>query len=186
MSRSIRTTLAATTLAAVAALALAGCSSSSSSSEPDGASAPATVSDSPSPVVMTTFPDLDAPTGEPELPGTADAAPDSPGTVGRIPGPFDDRFDYGRLTFDGQRVVGSLDITSDVSDLLELQVLAGFYDASGTLLGTARFTHHLDEGSGHQHEGPPSEHETFTIKVPRKLAGNAVSAAVGVPVLVNE
>lgn len=170
-------------LATTAALALTGCSSSSP--EPAGSSAPATASETPSPVVMTSFPDLPAPSGEPDLPGLASAAPDSPRTVGRIPGPFDDRFAYGKVTFDGQRVVGSLDITSDVSDLLELQVLAGFYDASGTLLGTARFTHHLDE-STHHDDGPPSEHETFTIKVPRKLAGTAVSAAVGVPVLVNE
>ncbi|WP_377321219.1 hypothetical protein ACFJIY_19030 [Pimelobacter simplex] len=180
-----RTTLTATLagLAATAALALTGCSSSAP--EPAGSSAPATASETPSPVVMTSFPDLPAPTGEPDLPGLADAAPTGTGTVGHVPGPFDDRFRLGKVTFDGERVTGSLDITSDVSDLLELQVLAGFYDAGGRLLGTARFTHHLDE-STHHDDGPPSEHETFTIKVPRKLAGKAVRASVGVPVLVNE
>lgn len=178
-----RTALTLAGLATTAALALSGCSSAEP--EPAGSSAPAPASDVPSPVVMTEFPDLAAPTGEPVLDGIEKAAPGRPGTVGRIPGPFDDRFSYGKVTFDGRQVTGSLDITSDVSDLLELQVLAGFYDASGTLLGTARFTHHLDE-SAHHDEGPPSEHETFTIKVPRKLAGKAASAAVGVPVLVNE
>lgn len=89
------------------------------------------------------------------------------------------------MSFDGQRVVGALEVTSDVSDLLELQVLAGFYDASGTLIGRGRFTHHLDEETHHD-DGPPSEHESFTIAVPMRLRGQAVSAAVGVPVLVNE
>lgn len=176
-----RTALTLAGLAATAALALTGCSSSSSG--PAGSPAPAP--DAPSPVVMTSFPDLPAPTGEPVLDGIASAAPADPGTVGRIPGPFDDRFSYGALRFDGHRVTGTLDITSDVSDLLELQVLAGFYDAAGTLLGTARFTHHLGE-DGHHHDGPPSEHEEFTVRVPRALTGKAVSAAVGVPVLVNE
>ncbi|WP_344114135.1 hypothetical protein, partial [Nocardioides humi] len=143
------------------------------------------VTSTPSPVMVTSFPDLPAPTGEPDLPGIATAAPGAPGAVGRIPGPFDDRFRLGEVTFDGEHVVGSIEITSDVSDLLELQVLAGFYDASGTLIGRGRFTHHLDEGAHHE-EGPPSEHETFTIAVPRKLRGTAVTAAVGVPVLVNE
>lgn len=132
----------------------------------------------------TELPGLTAPTGEPELPGLAAASPE-PGTVAVVEGPFDDRLDLGdlRLTDDG--VTGTLTVTSDVSALIELQVLAGFYDAEGELLGTGRFTHHTSEEE-HGHEGPPSEDEEFEVEVPRGLDGTVASAAVGVPVLVNE
>ncbi|GAA3668219.1 hypothetical protein GCM10022237_30160 [Nocardioides ginsengisoli] len=165
---------------ALAALALSACSTAA----PEGGGAAAPGASTPSPVVMTSFPDLPTPTGDPELPGIATSAP-AAGAVGHIPGPFDDRFALARLRFDGSQVTGALDITSDVSDLLELQVLAGFYDAKGRLIGQNRFTHHLDEDTHHD-SGPPSEHERFTIAVPAGLRGKAVSAAVGVPVLVNE
>lgn len=170
-----------TAVSVAAALALAGCGGAGNG----GSAASSTPSTTPSPVMVTSFPDLPAATGEPDLPGIATAAPASADTVGHIPGPFDDRFRLGEVSFDGQRVVGALEVTSDVSDLLELQVLAGFYDASGTLIGRGRFTHHLDEETDHD-DGPPSEHESFTIAVPKRLRGQAVSAAVGVPVLVNE
>jgi hypothetical protein len=137
-----------------------------------------------SPTVQTSFPGLPAPTGEPELAGIVSAAP-ATGTVAWVDGPFDDRFTTSGLSFDGSAVSGSLLITSDVSDILELQVLAGFYDADGHYLGEARFTHHLDEGT-HADSGPPSESAAFRIRVPRKFAKRAESAAVGVPVLVNE
>jgi hypothetical protein len=89
------------------------------------------------------------------------------------------------LAFEGQAATGTVRVTSDVSDLLELQVLAGFYDDRGNLLGTARFVHHLGT-EGHEHAGPSEEGEAFTIPVPAGLGPQAVSAAVGVPVLVNE
>ena len=165
---------------ALAALALSACSTAT----PEGGGAAAPGASTPVPVVVTSFPDLPTPTGDPDLPGIADAAP-AAGTVGHIAGPFDDRFALARLRFDGRQVTGALDITSDVSDLLELQILAGFYDAEGRLIGQSRFTHHLDEDTHHD-SGPPSEHEVFTIAVPARLRGKAVSAAVGVPVLVNE
>ncbi|MBM7519706.1 hypothetical protein [Nocardioides nitrophenolicus] len=177
--------LRTTAVSVAAALALAGCGGAGNgggSAASDPSSEPSTA---PSPVMVTSFPDLPAPTGEPDLPGITSAAPATSGTVGHIPGPFDDRFRLGELSFDGHQVTGSLDITSDVSDLLELQVLAGFYDASGALIGRARFTHHLDEETHHE-DGPPSEYEAFRIVVPKRLRGQAVSAAVGVPVLVNE
>lgn len=140
----------------------------------------------PAAVVRTTLPDLDPAQGDPELDGLADAAP-ATRAVGTVPGPFDDRYSFGRLRLEGDAVTGTLRITSDVSDLLELQVLAGFYDARGTLLGTARATHHLDEESAHAaHQGRPSEVERFRILAPRDIAGRVASAAVGVPVLVNE
>jgi hypothetical protein len=54
--------------------------------------------------------------------------------------------------------------------------------------GTGRFTYHLDETAHDPAEehGPPDELEQFTIPVPAGVQDRAVSAAVGVPVLVNE
>ncbi|GAA2202661.1 hypothetical protein [Sinomonas flava] len=135
--------------------------------------------------VQTQLPGLTAPSGEPDLPSLADAHP-QPGQAVRAAGPFDNRFEIDGLAFDGQKVTGSVRITSDVSDLLELVVVAGFYDAAGTLLGTARFEHHAEGDAGHGHVGPPSETEEFSITVPADATGKAVSVAVGVPVLVNE
>lgn len=149
------------------------------SDQRDGAAAP-----NPSSAARTSFPGLPAATGEPRLTGLTRIKP-KPGTVTRVKGPFDDRFTMQKLAFDGSRVSGRLAITSDVSDILELQAVAGFYDGQGKLLGTNRFVHHLVEDS-HSHSGPPSELQVFTIAVPTGLRGRAVSAAVGIPVLVNE
>ena len=132
----------------------------------------------------TSFPGLTAAEGEPDLAGLQTTRP-SRGQVLQVQGPFDDRLVFEGLAFDGQATTGAVRITSDVSDLLELQVLAGFYDDHGTLLGTARFEHHLGS-NGHNHSGPPEEREEFSIAVPAELKAKAVSAAVGVPVLVNE
>jgi len=131
----------------------------------------------------TSFPDLRPAAGEPDLPSLASLHPD-PGTAVPVSGPFDDRLVLSDLAFDGDAVRGSVQVTSDVSDLLDLQALAGFYDARGRLVGTGRFDHHLDESvTGHaEHTGP----EQFVIPVPAELRGTAVAAAVGVPVLVNE
>ena len=137
----------------------------------------------PAAAIQTSFADLTPATGDPELTGIRRASPE-PGTVGELPGPFDDRFDFRSLDLDGAAVTGTVIVTSDVSDLLELQVLAGFYGQDGAFLGQARFTHHLEEDGSHT--GPPSEVESFRIVVPRKLRGQTVAAAVGVPVLVNE
>lgn len=137
----------------------------------------------PAAAARTSFPDLEPAAGEPQLPGLAALRP-APGEVLQAPGPFDDRFVLTGLRLDAGTLSGSAEITSDVSELLEFEALAGFYDAQGRLLGTGRYVHHLEEGHGHE-AGPPNEHETFTITVPPEAAG-AVSAAVGVPVLVNE
>ena len=135
----------------------------------------------------TALPGLDKISTEPTLASLARATPPK-GQAVQASGPFDDRFTLRGLAFDGSRVTGSASITSDVSDILEFEALAGFYDAQGRLLGTSRFTYHHDESQGHSHnaDGTPSELATFTIAVPAKLRGAAVSAAVGVPVLVNE
>lgn len=132
----------------------------------------------------TSFPGLIAATGEPTLNGMQTSRP-SPGHVQQVAGPFDDRLVFEDLAFDGKQVTGAVRVTSDVSDLLELQVLAGFYDKSGAFLGTARFDHHLGS-EGHGHAGPPEEREAFSIAVPAEFKAKAVSATVGVPVLVNE
>jgi hypothetical protein len=138
----------------------------------------------PAAAAKTTFPGLASAEGEPDLPGLRTARP-SPGQILQIQGAFDDRLEFEGLAFDGEAATGSVKVTSDVSDLLELQVLAGFYDDRGNLLGTARFVHHLG-AEGHGHSGPSDDGEEFNIPVPAELKPLAVSAAVGVPVLVNE
>jgi hypothetical protein len=143
-----------------------------------------TVSAQPAVAVMTSFPDLVPATGEPTLP-SLDALHPVPGTIVQAAGPFDDRFELGALTFDGSTAGGTVTITSDVSELLELELVAGFYGADGTLLGTGRYVHHAT-GNEHTHSGPPSESETFEIAVPAGLTQPAVSVGVGIPVLVNE
>lgn len=172
--------LAATT-SGVAALALAAGACLAVTSD-DGAPSTAV---RPTSGMVTSFPDLPTPTGDPELAGLRSASP-KPGTVARIAGPFDSRFVTRGLAFDGRSVRGAVDITSDVSEVIDLQVLAGFYDASGAYLGQGRWTFHLDEDHEAPHAGPPSEEMAFRVTVPAALAGKAVSAAVGVPVLVNE
>lgn len=141
---------------------------------------PATASAS---VARTSLPGVTAATGAPTLPSLARLSP-TPGTVVQAAGPFDDRFRLDGLAMTDHAVRGTATVTSDVSDLLEFEAVAGFYDRRGTLLGTSRFVHHLDEG--HHHDGPPEEALAFRILVPVGLRDSAVSAAVGVPVLVNE
>lgn len=152
---------------------------------PAPATTPAHPTASPTETIPTSFPDLAAPTGDPELEGLRTASP-APGTVAHLRGPFDDRFTLSRLSFTGPAVAGRIDVTSDVSDILDLQVLAGFYDGRGHYLGENRFTYHLDEGAPHEAEGPPSELMSWRIRVPDRFTGQARSAAVGVTVLVNE
>ncbi|GAB2480745.1 hypothetical protein GCM10027030_13490 [Luteococcus sediminum] len=177
-ARTIRPLLAIP--AVLCCLALAGCGTTDA---PDPAQA-----------IASSLPGLAAPSGDPTVPAMATASP-PPGHVVQVHGPFDDRLTLDRLGFDGHQVSGRVTITSDVSELLELQVLAGFHDADGRLLGTARFTHHL--GGAHDHGGGEEESpaapvsnaqptEEFTIAVPEGLRGRARSATVAVPVLVNE
>ena len=178
--------VAATVLAAAAggiiALVRSGDDPPSSGAAPAAA---ATVD--PSSVAQTSFPDLAAPTGDPTLPGIDTATPPS-GTVVTVPGPFDDRFTLADVQVSGGVVTGRLKVVSDVSEILELQVLAGFYDDRGDFLGTGRAVFHLDEEEGHPHEeaGSPNETETFRIRAPEDVAGEISAAAIGVPVLVNE
>ncbi|MFC8501756.1 hypothetical protein ACFUC1_05320 [Pedococcus sp. NPDC057267] len=139
-------------------------------------------------VARTSFPGLVAASAEPRLASLGRLTP-AKGQVVQAPGPFDERFSMRDLTFNGSSVSGSATITSDVSDILELEALAGFYDADGHLVGTARFTYHHDESAGHPDLSAghtPNELEKFSIAVPANVRGDAVAAAVGVSVLVNE
>lgn len=138
----------------------------------------------PAAAAKTTFPGLPAAEGEPDLAGLQAARP-SPGQILQVQGPFNDRLVFENLAFDGLSATGAIRVTSDASELLELQVLAGFYDDHGTFLGSARFVHHLGS-EDHGHPEPSEEGEVFSIPVPADLKNQAVSAAVGVPVLVNE
>ncbi|MCW3839854.1 hypothetical protein ONA70_07055 [Micromonospora yasonensis] len=137
----------------------------------------------PAAAVKTAFPGLTPASGEPTLDGLSQQHP-APGTVATVPGPFDDRFDFADLTLNRDAVSGSIKVTSDVSEILELQVIAGLYDSNGQLLHTGRFVYHRTE-DGHDHQAP-EELETFSIALPSQLHGRVASAAVGVPVLVNE
>lgn len=171
-----------------AALLLPGCAATatdSSSAVPD-----------PSQAVQTQLPGLSTPSGEPEVSSMATMSP-SAGQLVQAPGPFDDRFRFDELRLDKGTVTGSVTVTSDVSELLELQVVAGFHDEQGTLLGTERFTHHLeathahDAGEAHGHESgspgaTPFPHQDFRLQAPAAYRDRVVSASVGVPVLVNE
>ncbi|MDO5498573.1 MAG: hypothetical protein Q4F67_02710 [Propionibacteriaceae bacterium] len=134
--------------------------------------------------VATELPGLTPPSGDPDLPSLREAQP-RPGEAIRVAGPFDDRFEIDDLTFDGREISGSVRVTSDVSALIDLQVVGGFYDANGQLLGVERWDHHAD-GEDHDHDAHVEEATDFAIPVPEAAAGAAVSAAVGVPVLVNE
>lgn len=138
---------------------------------------------------VTSLPGLAAPTGDPELPSLAGLHPRR-GAAVQAAGPFDDRLTLADLRFDGKAVHASARVTSDVSDVLEFASRAGFYDASGRLVATATYTYHLDEEHPDAHPetpgGIPSEVKVFSIAVPAEARGSAVSAAVGVTVLVNE
>ena len=130
-----------------------------------------------------TFAGLTPATGDPELESLVQVHP-SPGAIVAAAGPFDDRFVLEDLAFVGGSVSGAVRVTSDVSDVLDLEVLAGFYDADGVLVGTGRFVHHLIEDGART--GQPDERQAFTIAVPGDLTGRAVAVSIGVPVLVNE
>lgn len=134
--------------------------------------------------VRTSLPGLTPASGEPTLPGFDTARP-AVGTVARVAGPFDDRFAWSHLQLASGRLSGDLTVTSDVSELLELEVLVGFYDATGRLLQVSRAVTHT---SLHQQPASdvPDESQRVVVDIPQDLRRSAVAAAVGVPVLVNE
>ncbi len=174
-------TLTSALVAAVALLSLtSACAAPPPASQPPVSTAPASE--------RTSAPGAVPATTQTPMPGLRTARP-TEGQAVLVDGPFNDRFHIDGLAFDGARVTGEVVVTSDVSEIIDLQVQVGFHDAQGALIGTAGFDHH-----GHGHD--ESEHAThspedhpsvaFEIAVPAHLAGAAVSASVGVPVLVNE
>ena len=173
--------LTLTVVAAVAAAAVGGAATWALAGD-DPASVQVTAPD-PAAAAQTSFPDLATPSEEPELAGLREADP-QPGNVARVSGPFDDRIEVGRLSLRRGAVTGRVLVTSDVSDVLELQVVAGFYDAAGRYLGSGRFIHHDLEESAHT--GEPDEALEFEIAFPKGVSDNVRSAAIGVPFLVNE
>jgi hypothetical protein len=107
-----------------------------------------------------------------------------PGTVTVVPGPFDDRFRLSGTSLTGRDVRLHLAVTSDVSELIDLEVTAAFYGADGRLLGTGRTTYAEGDGSA----GKPAAENGGTALVVHLpgTVGAPVSARVSVPVLVNE
>jgi hypothetical protein len=140
----------------------------------------------PRSAARTSLPGLVPATGEPTLASLATVRP-GPGQVVQAAGPFDDRFELTALAFaDDRTAVTGTATLGEVSALLEFEALAGFYDRKGALLATARDVYHADESAGHHDEGQPDRTHDFRVEVPAALRDVVVSAAVGVPVLVNE
>ncbi|MFD7031664.1 hypothetical protein ACFWAR_26930 [Streptomyces sp. NPDC059917] len=168
--------------AAAAVLALAsGCSGGPAA---DGADAAGDAAGSAAPVV------LPAPRSAP-APAAVLAHPAAPGEVRVEEGPFTDRVKLTDLKLTGAAsVTGHLAITSDISDVLALEVGAAYYDASGHLLGTAKFQYQEEgedaKGTAH-HDGPRAAGEGIDFTVPAgQFAQAPASAVLSIPVLVNE
>ncbi|WP_327280404.1 MULTISPECIES: hypothetical protein [unclassified Streptomyces] len=173
---------AAAALAAAALLVLAaGCSGS-----PDAGGAPGKPAGSAVPVAMP------APSGAP-APAAVLAPPAKAGEVRVEQGPFTDRVQLTALALapaGKPGVTGHLAITSDVSDVLSLDLRAAYYDADGRLLGTGTF-HYQEEGAdapaGDHHDGPRAAGDGIDFTVPaEQLTGTPASAVLSLPVLVNE
>lgn len=138
-------------------------------------------------------PSVDTYAGEP-TPRTAPAAartlarPLPAGTVRLAAGPFNDRFVVRGLRWHQSgrpSVTGTLDVTSDVSELLALTVSASFYDARGRVLGT---TSHRMAPPAHEEAHPIGadlNRAPFRLTAP-PAAAQATAAVLSVPVLVNE
>ena len=107
------------------------------------------------------------------------------GTVTEVAGPFDDRFTLADLRLSAGVVTSKLRVTSDVSEIINFEITASFYDAKGLLLGTA--TQQIAEGDGSK-GNPTAENGGVELRLaanPSYLA-RVASAQVRVPVMVNE
>ncbi|MFF2659977.1 hypothetical protein ACFVUH_21760 [Kitasatospora sp. NPDC058032] len=116
------------------------------------------------------------------------ATPAASGEVQVQEGPFTDRVKLTGLTLSkGSTVGGHLTVTSDISDVLVLEIGAAFYDDGGRLVGTGAFHYQEEEPATGGHDGPRAAGEgiDFTA-VAEKLTGTPVSAVLSIPVLVNE
>ncbi|MEV7180099.1 hypothetical protein [Kitasatospora sp. NPDC093679] len=164
--------LARPALAALALGLLAGCSA-----------APA-ADPQPAPVPSVALP---APK-QAAAPAAVLAAPPAPGEVRVEDGPFTDRVRLTGLRLDGGRAVtGHLTVTSDVSDVLALELRAAFYDAKGALVGTGAFHYQEEEEASGRHDGPHAGREGIDLTVGADhLTGTPAAAVLSLPVLVNE
>ena len=106
------------------------------------------------------------------------------GQVVQGAGPFDDRFTLAGLALADGKVTGELDITSDVSEILVLEMHVAYYDAAGTLLGRQT---QIERGEDHAAAvGVPDETVSVSILAPTRYRAAVSSALLTVPVLVNE
>ncbi|WP_371653509.1 MULTISPECIES: hypothetical protein [unclassified Streptomyces] len=196
MNRSIR--LAAL---ALTALALTTACGGSGGDKADAGQRPAQAEQAAAPAV--TFP---APSGAPAPAATLAKVP-ARGEVRLEQGPFTDRVRITKLTLSEKStekasgkssekpsVTGHFAITSDVSDVLALELRAAFYDERGHLVGTGSFQY-AEEGEAGEaahgtagHAAPRAEGAgiDFTAVPKAPLTGKATSAVLSVPVLVNE
>ncbi|RKE20477.1 hypothetical protein [Streptomyces sp. TLI_171] len=172
MTSRTRTACALGALALAAAL-LTGCTGTGDAPEPDAPSV--------SPVA------LPAPRQAP-APAAVLATPVATGEVRVENGPFTDRIRLTGLALTATpAVTGHLTVTSDVSDVLALEVHAAYYDAAGHLLGTGTFQYQEEEAATGQHAGPRAAGEGIDLTVPADhLTGTPTGAVLTVPVLVNE
>lgn len=111
----------------------------------------------------------------------------APGTVGRASGPFDDRYELTAAALRAGEVTARVQVTSDVSGLIVLEVQADFYDGAGALLGSARSE--TAEGHGGTSDTElEAEHGGVLVRIAGAPAWRArvASVVLSVPVLVNE
>ncbi|MVU82734.1 hypothetical protein GPX89_36560 [Nocardia sp. ET3-3] len=109
----------------------------------------------------------------------------APGEVRLTPGPFTDRVRVRDTRVDVSSVHGVLTITSDVSDVLALEVHAAFYDATGHLVATGTFEQAAEQSLTPGAHTPGEEGIPFTITAAPAEA-TTTSAVLTIPVLVNE
>ena len=149
-----------------AALTCAACSGADSANPAVGPSQAAAVVVAP-------------PRPEPAPAATLQVVPPA-GTVGVVSGPFTDRVRFAGLTLLEGRVSGTLDITSDVSELLALELAVALYDPAGRLIGTERQIVDPEEAEAYH---PPQGIRGLPVDV---AAPGAASVHLSIPVLVNE
>ncbi|MFB6955673.1 hypothetical protein ACFCYB_01230 [Streptomyces sp. NPDC056309] len=180
-SRTRGRVASATAVGALVLGALTGCSGNGQDSRPHSTASSAT----PSELALPTPRSAPAPAAS-----LSPAA--TPGEVRISEGPFTDRVRITKLALakGPAAVTGHLVVTSDVSDLIALELRAAYYDAQGRLLGTGTFEHAEEGEAAHahgEHSGPQAENEGIDFTIPAKgVQGTPAAAVVSIPVLVNE
>ncbi len=127
-----------------------------------------------------------------ELAGQLEPAPPA-GTATLLPGPLTGRVAVGALALEaGERpaVTGTVQVTTDVSTLIVMELRAGFYDAGGRLVSSERvvlrqpdFTRAFEAGLTTSQYGGALP---FRIEAPPEGSAGVSSAVLSVPVVVNE